>query len=85
MRVEKLMKELVNPKWFKIRLANGNFLASALKNKYIAKQLALAGITSLRYINGKFYDQFGRQVIFYNVTYTNNGIVKTYITFKIQP
>jgi len=85
MRVERLMRELTNPSWYKIQPANGNSVALALKSKYIAQELLCAGISSIKYVNNKFIDQYGREIVFYNVTYTNNGIVKTYITFKIQP
>jgi len=51
----------------KIAPVNGNGITHVFKDREIMRWLLLAGVTSITYRNGKFYDQFGREIQFYVV------------------
>ena len=64
-RIDKLVRMLLEDK--DVRPVNGNGITQILRDRRIMKWLLLAGVTSISYRNGRFYDQFGREIQFYVV------------------
>ena len=64
-RIDRLMRMLLERP--KIAPVNGNGITNVLKNRRIMKWLLLAGVTSISYRNGKFIDNYGREIRFYVV------------------
>lgn len=62
-RVDKLVKILLENR--PLKRVNGNGTAKILKDRKITKWLLLAGVNSITYRNGKFYDNYGREIVFY--------------------
>ncbi len=62
-RVDKLVKLFQNNK--PIKPVNGNGVARILKNRELMKWLLLAGVSKIVYKNSKFYDNYGREIVFY--------------------
>jgi len=62
-RVERLIRLF----WDKrpLKRINGNGISRILKDRELIKWLLLAGVNSINYKNGEFYDQYGRELIFY--------------------
>ncbi len=73
-RVERLIRLFWDKKT--LRPLNGNGLLRILKDRELIKWLLLAGVNSINYKNGKFYDQYGRELVFYECGF--------YISFYIK-
>ena len=64
-RINRLMDMLLRND--KIRPVNGNGITHVFKDREIMRWLLLAGVRRIIHRDGKFYDQFGREIKFYVV------------------
>ncbi|RLC78674.1 MAG: hypothetical protein DRJ03_24885 [Chloroflexi bacterium] len=62
-RIDRLVKMFLDKR--PLKKVNGNGVARILRNKELMKWLLLAGVTKINYRNGKFIDNYGREIVFY--------------------